>query len=89
MMLDLNKVLPQVESLADFQAKYGVQFNREAYTRQQPNERGEFTLEPSNGDPLPPMGCHVKVYDYEGHTYRMVVIGVNEFDNTYTVATVR
>jgi hypothetical protein len=74
--------------LAAFQARYNVEFTRETFTRQQPNERGEFVLEPNSGDPLPPIGCMVKIHDYDGHTFNTVVIGVDEFAGTYTAAMV-
>jgi len=80
--------------LAAFRAKYGVTFTRETFTRNRPNARGEFELTPNdNGnragrDPLPPLGCHIKVYDYNGgEAWQTVVTAVDKQRGTY-VATI-
>lgn len=94
-MLNLISVLPQVEAMADaqqraaalaaFQAKYSVTWTRTTFTANEPNADGTFVLTPDCDDPLPPVGCKVKVYDYNGMTYQTVVIDVNEANGTYTV----
>lgn len=75
------------EALLKFTEKYGVTFTRETFSLSQIID-GRFTLKPENGDPLPPIGCTVKVYDYDGHTFNTVVIGVDEFAGTYTAVLV-
>lgn len=66
-----------------FAQKYGVTFTRETYTLSQIIE-GQFTLKPSAGDPLPPIGCEVMVHDYAGRTWRTVVTAADAAVGTYT-----
>ena len=94
-MLDLVKVLPQVEamadaqqraaSLAEFQAKYGVTWTRTTFTVYDPSADGTFVLTPDGDDPLPPIGCKVKVYGYRGEIWLTEVIDTNDSAGTYTV----
>ena len=73
-------------ALAAFQAKYNTQFSRETFTLDEPSADGTFVLKPDCDNPLPPIGCRVKVYDYRGGVYRTVVIDTDEQAGTYTAA---
>lgn len=93
-MLDLVQVLPQVERMADakqraaalaeFQARYNVTWTCETFTLDAPGAGGTFVLKPDGGDPLPPVGCKVKVHGYRGEMWQTVVTGMNEAAGTYT-----
>ena len=71
-------------ALAAFQAKYNTQFIRETFALDEPSADGTFVLKPDGDDPLPPVGCRVKVHDYRGGVYRTVVIDTDEQAGTYT-----
>jgi hypothetical protein len=71
--------------LQEFQAQYGVTFTRETFTLDEPTADGTFILTPDNNDPLPPIGCKVAVYGYEGQAWNTIVIDTNEAAGTYTV----
>jgi len=73
------------EALAAFQAKYGLTFTRETFTQSQPDADGKFVLKPDNNDPLPPIGCRIKVYGYgRDKVWRTSVIAVDQDAGTYT-----
>jgi hypothetical protein len=72
--------------LQEFQAQYSVTFTRETFTLDsEPTSDGTFILSPDNDDPLPPIGCKVAVYGYEGQAWNTIVIDTNEAAGTYTV----
>jgi hypothetical protein len=80
-------VLPAEELsriLAEFQKRYGVQFSRDTFTQEQPSADCTFVLSPDNDDPLPQIGCQVKVRGYKGEVWQTVVVDVNEDAGMYT-----
>lgn len=74
------------DMLRAFQAKYQVAFARETFATSEPDSDGLFVLRPDRqGDPLPPVGCWLKIHGYgSGQTWRAVVIAVDERAGTYT-----
>jgi hypothetical protein len=73
------------EALAAFQAKYGVTFTREKFCLSEPDADGKFVLTPNNNDPLPPIGCRIKVFGYSPDKRWITnVIAVDQDAGTYT-----
>jgi hypothetical protein len=74
-------------ALAAFQAKYpDTTFTCEKFTRSEPDADGKFVLKPSPDEPLPPIGCLVKVYGYSAEKmWRTSVIAVDHDTGTFTV----
>jgi hypothetical protein len=62
----------------------GLQFTRETFTQKQLSADGTFVLMPDNDDPLPPVGCQIKVHGYHGEVWHMVVVDVDEARCTFT-----
>ena len=85
-MMSANGMLDP-EALAAFQAKYNAEFARETFSSSAPGPDGTLVLRPDREgvDPLPPVGCFVKVHGYGGQTWRAVVVSVDERAGTYTV----
>jgi hypothetical protein len=73
------------EALAAFQAKYGVTFTREKFCLSEPDADGKFVLTPNNNEPLPPIGCRIKVFGYSPNKRWITnVIAVDQDAGTFT-----
>jgi hypothetical protein len=70
---------------AAFQAKYGGTFTREKFCLSEPDADGKFVLKPSPNEPLPPLGCRIKVYGYSpDKMWRTSVVAVDQDTGTFT-----
>jgi hypothetical protein len=81
---EIASILQRNSALEAFQAKYNVQFTRETFMLDEPGTDGTFVLKPGGDDPLPPVGCIVKVNSYHGKSWMTVVTGTDEVVGTYT-----
>ncbi len=72
------------DALEEFRARYGVTFTREMFSFYPPRHDGRFVLRTNNDDPLPPIGCMIRVYDYDGHYWTTVVESIDEAAGTFT-----
>lgn len=79
----LTKAQIEPELFKEFAHKYGVMFTRDAFSLG-PRDDGTFLMEPDSGDPLPPIGCKIKVHGYQGQIWRATVTSVDYSAGNYT-----